>query len=497
MSKNNKSKNIVLRSLIFFLIGFLFINSSYAISEYNDAADELFNPPQNIKGSVLNVKDCVSLAFKNSPKVRRKKYELDIAKSNIGLAKSAYFPVFNAGVGYNYIRNTDGIYYDKKYRDLPNVGVALNQLIYDFGKTSANIKMEKFYKIAAEYEFVDELCHTLFDIKEKYYSLLKAQALYLLAQKNIELNKRFEQIAYDKPDLLTAQVNLSAAKISSVEAQKNLENAKFNLSNSMYLDNQIEYNIKQTPTFYYDVNTISQNDNFKQVVFPFKNEDAADIAYKNSPDIEVLLNTKKAMEQSLKYAKKSYMPDLTASAGYQLNDTYNGTNNSFQLGVGLSTQINAKEVKHNIDIAKAQLNIADNEILLFKKDLYYDVQRALNNFYRAEKQLPVSKAQTVQALDNLNIVEDGYKKKKLDYVALQNARREYISSHENYINSLYDYNMSIIQIEMAMHYHLVDIHHKTEHALHNHTDELIEHLNEALNCNEKENRTKNKKRKNK
>ena len=91
-----------------------------------------------------------------------------------------------------------------------------------------------------------------------------------------------------------------------------------------------------------------------------------------------------------------------------------------------------------------------------------------------------------QALDNLKTVEAKYKSGEINYVALQDARKDYISAVERYINSLYDYNMSLIQVEMAMHYHLVDIHHKTEHAMCYHSEELINHLNEVLGCDEKE-----------
>ena len=39
---------------------------------------------------------------------------------------------------------------------------------------------------------------------------------------------------------------------------------------------------------------------------------------------------------------------------------------------------------------------------------------------------------------------------------------------------------------MAMHTHIVDIHHKSGHAIHNHSDELISDLVKALECTEKE-----------
>ena len=79
-----------------------------------------------------------------------------------------------------------------------------------------------------------------------------------------------------------------------------------------------------------------------------------------------------------------------------------------------------------------------------------------------------------------------YKAKKLDYLNLQNAKSDYINAVNNYITSLYDYNTALIQTEMAMHYHIVDIHHKSEHAVHYHSEELIEHLNKVLDCDEKD-----------
>lgn len=465
--------------------------------------EELFNPVVEVKdGTVLNVIDCVSLAFKNSPKIRRHKYELDIAKSNLGIAKSVYFPTLGAGVGFGYERNSDSIYYDKRYRDLPAVGVSVSQLIWNFGKSTAFIKMEEFNKIAAEYEFMDSLCNTLFDVKAKYYNLLKAQALFNVAKNNITLNEKLVELAKNKPqaDLTTAQVNLSEAKIKYIEAENTLNNAKYDLSNSMYIDSQPNYSIENTPTFTYNDDyaydsKIVETKPFEPYIFPFKMSESVDIAYHNSPDLQVLLNTQKAMEQSLKYVKRTYLPDLTADAGYGYNNTNFTRNNSFRVGVNLSTSVNLMELKHSIKGADAQLNIAENEVNLFKKDLYYEVQRAFNNVNRAQKQVPTARTEVVQALTNFKLVENKYKSGELDYIALQDARKNYIKSLDTYIESIYNYNIALIQVEMAMHYHLVDIHHKSEHAMHYHADELVEHLNKVLECDQKEISKKSKRKK--
>ena len=186
----------------------------------HDDDDELFKPVEIKDGSSLSVMDCVASAFKNSPKIKRKKYNLDIAKSNVGIAKSQYFPVINAGVGFYNENNSNNIYYNSHYRELPSVAVSVNKLIWNFGKTTAYIKMEEFYKIGAEYEFIDSLCSTVFDIKGKYYNLLRASALKDIAEYNIEINKHFLELAKDKNkcDITTAKLNLSDANVKFIEA---------------------------------------------------------------------------------------------------------------------------------------------------------------------------------------------------------------------------------------------------------------------------------------
>lgn len=455
--------------------------------------DDLFKPVDIHNGSVLTILDCVAAAFKNSPKIKRQKYNLDIAKSNLGIAKSQYFPVINIGAGFYNENNSDNNYYSSHYRELPSVGVSVNKLVWNFGKTTAYIKMEEFYKIGAEYEFMDSLCNTLFDVKLKYYALLKAKALQLVAQNNVEINENFLKLAQSKhrPDIKTAELNLSESKIKLLEAQNEYKNAKIDLNNSMYLDSQPDYTIKDTHTFSYE-NDYAYNEKtgrseaFIPMTFTFPLDRAVEIAYDNSPDLNVLISTKRAMEQNLLYIKRTYLPDLTANAGYGFNNSNQTTNNSFKVGVNLSSSVNLMELKHSIKGADAQLSVADNEIELFKKDLYFEVKKALNNVDKYQNQIPTAKMEVEQSLENLHLVEEQYKSNQLNYVALQDARKDYNNALTKYIETMYDYNVSLIQVEMAMHYHIVDIHHKSDHAVHYHSDELIKHLNEVLGCDEKE-----------
>lgn len=448
---------------------------------------DFFHPVKITKEIPLNIRDCVSLAYQNSPKIKRQKYNLDIAKSNVGIARAGYFPVISAGVGFYNENNSDSVYYDKRYRDLPSVGVSINKMIWDFGKTTANIKMEEFYKIGAEYEFMDSLCSTLFDIKWKYYSLLRAKALLDVAKENRDICERIYNKTTKSPDKETSLVYFTKAKILYFEALDNYKNAKLDLDNSMYLSGSKDYVIANTETFNYHIEDNYEKDgldwSFNQHEFPFKRENSAKIAYKNSPDLHVLNATKKAMIESLKYVKRMYLPELNANVGYGYNNTNYTSNSSLQVGVSLDSSVNLMELKHSIKGADAQVNLAQNEIDLFKKDLYYEIQRAFNKVDKTVAQIPLAKDKVNQSYKTMKLVESKYGGEGIDYTSIHDAREDYIQANEDYVESLYKYNTALIQVEMAMHCHIVDIHHKSGHAVHHHSEELISDLIKALECN--------------
>ena len=50
------------------------------------------------KGDILSLADCVAIAINNSPIIKKQEYNLYIADSNLGIAKSSYFTTIGAGV---------------------------------------------------------------------------------------------------------------------------------------------------------------------------------------------------------------------------------------------------------------------------------------------------------------------------------------------------------------------------------------------------------------
>ena len=467
------------------------------------------------KGDILSLADCVAIAINNSPIIKKQEYNLYIADSNLGIAKSAYFPTIGAGVGvyqeYNSNKNDE---HGSAYRQLPSAGVYLQQLIWDFGKSNSLIRMEHFYKLAAEYEFMDSICNTIFKIKMKYFDVLKAKAELeveqtnvLINQKNVELAKHlYETGKKSQIDYLEAKVFLRDAELRLSDAENNYDVAFTNLANEMYSVYSPDFDIEKLYTFNFtdkfipdsiktiqtsnDKNIknvalkskIEMNDESKLKILPFTLDEAYGLAYHNSPDLWVLEATQKAMKQALIYVKRQYYPAITGNVGYNYFNYRHDSNNDINMYINMSTALNIKQFKHEIDRAKANLNLADNSVNEFKQNLYFEVKRCFLIVNKNEEQIDISKQEAKDALDEFNLVSKRYNEGKSDYIALQSARKNYNNAKIEYIKRLYEYNTSLADLEIAMHYHFDDLHAQAEHALHYHYKEIIDKLEASMHC---------------
>lgn len=438
-------------------------------------------------GQVFGLGSCIDLAIKNSPVIKKNIYNLEIAKGNVGIAKAVYFPTLSAQSAVFQEYNSNSNYLSSQNSELPSAQVVLSQLLWNFGKSNSLIKMEKFYQLVGEYNLTNSIYNTVFDVKRNYYAVLKAQARVTIEEdflKILERNlARSASKAHlgmiEKSDKINAQSLLTSHKIRVIDAHNEYKNALINLANSLYInttDIAIENNdyfkayVVPTPDSLRDFpeDECLENKEMlesleKQIKFlvnhsknglPFNSEKAYDLAIKNSPDIWALQATKDAMNASLTYIKRQYYPDLTGDVGYGFNNFKRYSNHGFFMAMNLRSTVNMKQLKHEIDVGKAQISLADNAIDLFRRDLFFDVERCYINVLNVEKQLPVALENVQRSLENFAIADECYEKGIEDYNLLQDARNAYLDAQNLYVETLYDYNIKLIDLENAMHYHI-------------------------------------------
>lgn len=441
------------------------------------------------QGSVLSLNDCISIALNHNPAIKNARYNYGISKSNVGVARSEFFPTVGVGTGYSY--NTTSSSKINTDTNAYTVQATLNQLLWNFGRTNANIKMQKFYLIADEYNFYNTVRETTFNVKQKYYEVLAARATVLINKAYVQINERnyqrtkayFDEGIKSKIDLVNAEVTLSDSKIQLVQAENSYKNSLVNLNNAMYLVNAPAYSISGTEVFNNvndnvapvdltkitkpsdkeisklpvnvkdakltsSVETLELLTDYKVDEFPYSFEECMKMAYKNRADLKAYNSTLDAVKQNLLFVKRNYYPELSASAGYGFRNT--NSTNSLNVGLNLSSSVNIMNQKYRVDAAKYQVDIAENSLNQLNQDIFFEVQNAYINMVELEKQIPLLAVKVRQTLENYELAEGRYYVGLGDYIQLQDAKVNYNNAQCSYIETIYKYNVARANLESVI-----------------------------------------------
>lgn len=441
------------------------------------------------QGSVLSLNDCISIALNHNPAIKNARYNYGISKSNVGVARSEFFPTVGVGTGYSY--NTTSSSKINTDTNAYTVQATLNQLLWNFGRTNANIKMQKFYLIADEYNFYNTVRETTFNVKQKYYEVLAARATVLINKAYVQINERnyqrtkayFDEGIKSKIDLVNAEVTLSDSKIQLVQAENSYKNSLVNLNNAMYLVNAPAYSISGTEVFnnvndnvapvdltkitkpsdkeisklpvnvkdaklISSVETLELLTDYKVDEFPYSFEECMKMAYKNRADLKAYNSTLDAVKQNLLFVKRNYYPELSASAGYGFRNT--NSTNSLNVGLNLSSSVNIMNQKYKVDAAKYQVDIAENSLNQLNQDIFFEVQNAYINMVELEKQIPLLAVKVRQTLENYELAEGRYYVGLGDYIQLQDAKVNYNNAQCSYIETIYKYNVAKANLESVI-----------------------------------------------
>jgi outer membrane protein TolC len=441
------------------------------------------------QGSVLSLNDCITIALNNNPAIKTARYNYGVSKANVNIARSDFFPTIGVGTGYDF----SGVHTKRRTSGtgVYSVEATLNQLIWNFGKSNANIRMQKFYLIADKFNFENTVRETTFLVKQRYYEVLSARATVLINEAYVDINERnylrtkayFDEGIKSKIDLVNAEVTLSDSKIQLIQSENSYKNSLVNLNNAMYLSQAPDYSISSTEGFNIKDNVapvdlahitkpsdeemshqipVSVNDaklissveklevltDYKLSDFPYTFEECMDMAYKNRADLKAYNSTLDAVKENLLYTKRNYYPSLSASAGYGFRDT--NTTNSLNVGVNLASSVNIMNQKSKVDVAKLQVDIAENSLNQLNQDIYFEVQNAYINMVELEKQIPLLAVKVRQTLENYELAEGRYYVGLGDYIQLQDAKVNYNNAQCSYIETIYKYNVARATLESVI-----------------------------------------------
>lgn len=441
-------------------------------------------------GDTLTLEMCIELALKNSPVVNKARANVKRASANIGRAKAAWTPAIGAGT---FLRGSNDWEVHKSHSTKYfGANASISQMIYDFGKTNASINLSKFNKMAAEYELEYVILETEHEVKSAYLKVLAASATKDVYEEYLEINERlydqtkafFDEGIKSRIDFVNAGVNLSNAKYDLIQATDEFCDATIALNKAMFLPESKNYSIVPLEKFntrgeekplihihrhdhidkhdheHHHIEEISLQGAIKEqdlignhILEPFSMDfdDVFDTAKKNRPDLKSYLAIKDSMNESLKLAKRSWYPELGASAGYDFQRVHGVNSNGISYGIDLSIpMVRPLDVKYEIDSAKAEVESANEDVKLMYNDLYYDVQLAMCAVRVHEEQIPLIYERVKLAKEEFELANGRYQEGIGNYIELQDAKSRYLNAQQEYINTVYKYGLARAELDFVM-----------------------------------------------
>lgn len=438
------------------------------------------------KNTKLSIEDCIEIAIDNNPSITLGNNVADVYKSRSRQVKSAYFPQVNLSSGYNRQNPATSINVDRSTNQYSgNVGV--DQLLFDFGRTHSKAKIQDLNYASSKYDTENTVIQVVYNVKQAYYSALSAKINKSIYSKSIKSNEQhlkqakafFEAGLKSKIDVTTAEVNLSNAKLNYIKADNLYKTTIASLNNAMGIPDAPIYEVVDTLTFKNIANEVSvaakdnktqgssKNgkpavlnagvtkfdfiDNLTLKKFDITFDDAIKNAYANRPDLKALVEKESSAKESVKLAKKEYLPSLSGSANYGFGGQEFPLDNGWSFGANATIPVfNGFLTKNQIDEAKTSVRVVKSNIDVLKQAIYLQVQQSYINLTESEKRIPVANMIVKQAKENLELANGRYNVGVGNSVEVQDAETNYNNAQLSYIQALYDYNLAKSSLEKAM-----------------------------------------------
>lgn len=414
-------------------------------------ADEIIK-----QGELLTLDRAVAIASERHPNIAAAVSSVDAAQSRVGQARSGYYPQIGVTAGYSRVKATpasitQSLISDTTTGGVPNTSfdqysasLALTQNIYDFGKTKAQIDIQKFNLEASQGDLSGATDVVVFNVKQSYFAVLKAKRTLDVAEetvsqfvKHLDQAKGFFEVG-TKPkfDVTKAEVDLSNAKLNLIKAENARRVALVSLNNALGIPNAPEY-------------LIEDNLSFQKYAITY--DEAIEKAYKNRPDMISLLARKSAAEKSVTLAEKGYYPFLTGNAAYTRGGDSFPLSSGWSVGATLSFPIfNGFLTKNQIEEARANLNaIKANEEAL-RLNILLEVKQDYLGLAEAEERIANAELTVRQATENLEIANGRYAAGVGNPIEVADAEVSMSNAKTEHIGALYDYRVSRASIEKAI-----------------------------------------------
>jgi|GEM_PF-2120502 len=427
---------------------------------------EIANAPGT---KLVTLPEAIQIALEQRPRLKAAQHDIEAERIGIDEAKSGYFPQIGGSV--QYVRATENGN-TVSFHSVPGlsrvggsrragvrgldsfnnflVGVALQQQIWDFGRTKSAMDQRKAAVMVVEAARVQTEQQITFEVARAYYDVLAARESVAVAKDILSTGQYIFELAEAsqkaglKPasESTRAQANIATAEVRLVRAEGALEAALAGFAGSLG-DARGRYAPAKA-----------------EIAAPLPAEDdAITAALSQRPELAILDAGRKGLDASLEQAKSQQRPRIDALAGVHTRGqlmprpanvpTFADLN--MNIGVVLSVPIfqglRIRRQKQQLETRMASVAETRDEV---SQAVIVEVRQAMASAKAADRAVVAAQSGVEAAEIALTTLSGRYSEGLTRLVDLTDAQSTYVASRLQLVAANFDRLVSRAALQLAM-----------------------------------------------
>jgi len=402
--------------------------------------------------SVLTLAEAIQLALSHQPSLTAAKGTTQAQHALVGVSKSNFFPQLNLDASYQRLtanqsrKGTNPALDSGETYNNYNARLSLQQLIFDFGKTSADVESAWENMKGSQLSEENSRQTVVVNVKIAYYALLAARHLEQVAketvrqsEEHLDQTKGFYQAGTrTKFDVTNAEVTLTNAQLDLIRTRNAVEVTRVTLANAIGVPDYPIGDLEELLTF--EKMKITEAQALKE-------------ALASRPDLQSLAAQRLATEASVRSAQRTNFPVLSATANYGY---YGGESNfplvyNWDAGASLTLPIfSGFLIQSQVAQARANLMVAGANEEGLRQDVILAIQVAYSTLVETEERVKTSEVVVRQAQENLDLANGRFQAGIGTSIEQTDAQVLLANAKTSRIQALFDYRVAAAALEKAM-----------------------------------------------
>jgi outer membrane protein len=409
----------------------------------------------------LTLEDSIQLALSQNPYHLAAEERLETARAKLREAAAGFFPSLNSEGLHTLSEKLFVLEFPSFIPGEPPERISVDFTkdyqfsltfslpLFTSGRLRSGYKQAK-YGLRSTEEAVRQSRHiTVFNAKKAFYGYLLVQDFVKVAEEAVEVaEKHLKNVRnlYDvgmasKFDLLRSEVQVANLKPQLIRARNNSKIAELSLKTLLGLDLSQPIEIKGQLTYE-----------------PFEPDldESVSKAVQKRPEIGQLRYQKQMAGQALKLARASNLPSLAVAATYNFwADQFNFRKDTWQsfytVNLVLTLPLfNGFATSARVAQSKAMIKELDFNQKGLLDVIEFEVRQAILSLQEAKESLFSQEKNVEQAQESLRIAELNFSEGLATTLDISSAQAALSQAKTNYSQALYDYVISLAELDKAM-----------------------------------------------